>query len=104
MKRQAALAMTLVARWRELSVSPWWWSSSRPVPLNVARPAGAFFESAPHASPRGSLDFVSKDVVADANVVASPGNDARPSQPAEETPTRPSPSRARHQASDDPYK
>jgi hypothetical protein len=60
----------------------------------VARSGRALFERSPDASAEGALDLISKNVVPNAEVIAPPGDHARPGQAAEETAARPPPSRA----------
>jgi hypothetical protein len=49
-----------------------------------------------------AFDVVAKHVVPHTDVIASPSDDARPSDPAEKSTGRSAPSRARHPPSDDP--
>jgi hypothetical protein len=70
----------------------------------MTRSDRVLLERAPHAGARCALDLISKHVVAHTEVVASPSDDARPSNPAEEVAAWAAPSRARHPASDDPRK
>ena len=64
----------------------------------------ALFECAAHARALGALDLVSKDVVTNAEVVASPAHDARPSDPIEKPTAGSAPSRSGHPSGDDPRK
>src|SRR5882757_224207 len=60
------------------------------------------FECAAHARALGALDLVSKDVVTNAEVIAAPTHDARPSDPTEKPTARSAPSRSGHPSGDDP--
>jgi hypothetical protein len=62
----------------------------------------AFFECAPNARAEGSLDGISKHIMANAEVVPPPRDDTGPSQTAEELSARLSPSSSGHPSSDDP--
>src|SRR5438876_10351047 len=50
----------------------------------IACSGRAFFERSPDAGPQGTLDLISKNVVPYAEEIASPCDDACPSQAAEE--------------------
>jgi len=64
----------------------------------------ALFECAAHARALDALDLVSKDVVTNAKVIASPTHDARPSDPTEKPTARSAPSRSGHPPGDDARK